>query len=1021
MSRKLSRFKRGPLTLADVGHSSTSLSSLSSLHGSTNALAAPSNGTTNQFNGKGVAAAPETVYKMSKKIAQLTRVVYYLNTKHEDHQVELDGLREAYEEECSRIIQDAKSKITALDSARLAGEAEINATKTELDIYRESESMVKTQLAEAMNTVDKLQHDLKMQSDRFGASQADINKAGQEAAHLRAEFENTLQALEESHKASVAGLTKRYEEELKSVRKDRDRIDKEGKAEKESMKRKYETDLSSKDEEIERLRKAAASSQIAFEQAEQLRIAEAEKKLEEAVDVERQRIADREFTIKKLNLTCEEYQKKVNERDTQISNLKLDIKQQQTELSAALAKAERAQADVEAADIRVRAADEREENIKRELARTGDLATELSNAHEAHRQACVDADKYMKDLVVASRSVTELKEKIKSLESSKSSLEKKLKEAAETLKMTVQTHEENAKKALSSQKADLVSNAEFESQKRIHELQDEHRLAIDSKIRDIKELKVALQTKTIAYETLESEYEDTRRKLSSKIDSVESSRGVLSSRLASTQKELDAARNEIDLRMSEIKKLEVQVKTIQEEQATAAARMATMASKIGSRMRDEFKKEKEGIEHHWSKKVKDQMNELRTNLTSQSSLELTSTLSQVERDHNEEIERLQTSHETERKSWASQKSMLERRLLEVATTLSELEIKTESVAKQHQDAMQRLVMRNDERMRNVKDSWDQEWQLREQEAKKEAEKLVCQADERAAIHLKEVEGRWAVLIENMTGLRDQMREKYEQEVEKTNSLESAYTSLQESQAHELLKQAAEYEVKITEAVQVARLECDSVAKIVAEEHKEIINRKVQDVIRLVREVDAHLATAADLKSKIKDLQVLEDHKKALKDLQNDLEVRHAVRTEVVNNDHLGETQRMLKDFDMAQNFLKRQIASLEKRLQEADIKYQNREPREMDIQRISDLEVEVEKKKRRIMALEGELEYCKLELLNREVNYNKVFGTTTRTGVLGSFDSKNSSKSKPFFKSETSLSKLPPLPNPPLAPAANPS
>ena len=46
---------------------------------------------------KAIMAPPETVYKMAKKIAQLTKVIYYLNTKNEDHDDELEDITGAYE------------------------------------------------------------------------------------------------------------------------------------------------------------------------------------------------------------------------------------------------------------------------------------------------------------------------------------------------------------------------------------------------------------------------------------------------------------------------------------------------------------------------------------------------------------------------------------------------------------------------------------------------------------------------------------------------------------------------------------------------------------------------------------------------------------------------------------------------------------------------------------------------------------------------------------------------------------
>ena len=42
--------------------------------------------------------------KMSKKIAQLTKVVYHLNTRNDDHEYELQGVVDAYEQEIDEVI-----------------------------------------------------------------------------------------------------------------------------------------------------------------------------------------------------------------------------------------------------------------------------------------------------------------------------------------------------------------------------------------------------------------------------------------------------------------------------------------------------------------------------------------------------------------------------------------------------------------------------------------------------------------------------------------------------------------------------------------------------------------------------------------------------------------------------------------------------------------------------------------------------------------------------------------------------
>eukprot|EP00003_Mantamonas_plastica_P025012 TRINITY_DN4806_c0_g1_i5.p1 TRINITY_DN4806_c0_g1~~TRINITY_DN4806_c0_g1_i5.p1 ORF type:complete len:128 (+),score=15.96 TRINITY_DN4806_c0_g1_i5:3-386(+) len=72
--------------------------------------------------------------KMSKKIAQLTKVIYQLNTKNEDHEVELKGLADAYEHEIDEILRDAYKKInsfreqleTSRDSQRVKQALEVS-------------------------------------------------------------------------------------------------------------------------------------------------------------------------------------------------------------------------------------------------------------------------------------------------------------------------------------------------------------------------------------------------------------------------------------------------------------------------------------------------------------------------------------------------------------------------------------------------------------------------------------------------------------------------------------------------------------------------------------------------------------------------------------------------------------------------------------------------------------------------------------------------------------------------------
>jgi Skp family chaperone for outer membrane proteins len=56
-------------------------------------------------------AFPDLHHKMSKKIAQLTKVIYHLNTRNEDHQADLDAMSANHQAEIQMILKDAASKL----------------------------------------------------------------------------------------------------------------------------------------------------------------------------------------------------------------------------------------------------------------------------------------------------------------------------------------------------------------------------------------------------------------------------------------------------------------------------------------------------------------------------------------------------------------------------------------------------------------------------------------------------------------------------------------------------------------------------------------------------------------------------------------------------------------------------------------------------------------------------------------------------------------------------------------------
>ena len=55
----------------------------------------------------------DMLYKLSKKIAQLTKVIYSLNTKNDDLEFDMDALRKNYEEKLEKVSDENQDRVTA--------------------------------------------------------------------------------------------------------------------------------------------------------------------------------------------------------------------------------------------------------------------------------------------------------------------------------------------------------------------------------------------------------------------------------------------------------------------------------------------------------------------------------------------------------------------------------------------------------------------------------------------------------------------------------------------------------------------------------------------------------------------------------------------------------------------------------------------------------------------------------------------------------------------------------------------
>ena len=167
-------------------------------------------------------AFPDLHHKMSKKIAQLTKVIYHLNTKNEDHQAELSAITASHENEVEAILRDAAEKVNKfkkqLDQRKAAA-----ATEAQL---RRAQEQHDAEKAAAMAQFEQYKEQVAVREDKmrdtFRSKLSDLRDS---AAKTKQEFKQRVKAFADLQKRlesanSVSGeqmdeLRRAHQEEVR--------------------------------------------------------------------------------------------------------------------------------------------------------------------------------------------------------------------------------------------------------------------------------------------------------------------------------------------------------------------------------------------------------------------------------------------------------------------------------------------------------------------------------------------------------------------------------------------------------------------------------------------------------------------------------------------------------------------------------------------------------------------------------------------------------------------------------------
>ncbi|XP_071019018.1 protein FAM184A-like isoform X1 [Oncorhynchus clarkii lewisi] len=193
--------------------------------------------------------------KMSKKIAQLTKVIYALNTKNDEHEAAIQTLKEAHEEEVQQILSETREKIMQYKS-KISDEMDLKQRIQSLEESMELHERMKRQAlaefetyrqrvedmqlcTEAQHTqrvvtmsreVEEMRHSFEEKLRSFGTAQAQFEQ----------EKKLALEELKANHRQEVSELLRSHQSQNQNHSKDQEKLGQLHKVEVESLSERVE-------------------------------------------------------------------------------------------------------------------------------------------------------------------------------------------------------------------------------------------------------------------------------------------------------------------------------------------------------------------------------------------------------------------------------------------------------------------------------------------------------------------------------------------------------------------------------------------------------------------------------------------------------------------------------------------------------------------------------------------------------------------------------------------------------------
>uniref|UniRef100_A0A3B4TIT2 Family with sequence similarity 184 member Aa n=1 Tax=Seriola dumerili TaxID=41447 RepID=A0A3B4TIT2_SERDU len=993
--------------------------------------------------------------KMSKKIAQLTKVIYALNTKNDEHEEEIESLKEAHEDEVQHIVTETRDKIMQYKS-KMADEADLRRrlasleesvelhehmkrqALAEFEMYRQR--MEDSQLCtEAQHTqrvvsmsreVEEMRRDFEEKLRAFSQAQAQFEAEKRRALEdlrstHRQEVEELLnnqqnqsatstedqEKLAELHRQEVEALMERVEE----LTKDKVRLVEEYEAKLGKAQEYYEREL----EAMRRTHQLTTENLLAWKRTE----VELRKEFQAQEAALQRSLSKLRSELQKAQEEARENRDKTNRLQTSLANAEGTIKNLHKQLEEA----------IQDGEIWVMQLKDTEYELEGSRERVQQQATEI--LHKASQIGSLQATQMSHEATIRNldQEQCRLKEKISRLEEEREALLNQSQATNEQHKQQVLKLEQSLREEHQGYEKELSRlRAHFEEEtlrfkeaqvRALEEMEEKHQAMREEAQQEKEEEKKLLMTKMSQEfeikrlsleeqrDRLQQQLDNLKEELSAKLNMANQEVSHLQELVREGQQNLGSAQTQITCLKETQEKLKIELDAtrarvretsnlltdLQEEIETQKQQHEARVMSIRTEEKQKMDKMADDLDQKWRDALREEVRLLKEELNEEYEVDKQAALTQVSQQ--KELEMMAA-----REGW-------QRKVEDLLEQISLLKQSLELQLSQSQSALQQL-----------QSQFNQERELLSQQLKVnlnvhcnvlsfslsslctiQALEERLKQEQREEVHaLKEAHRRTLDILRQQSDQELQTL-RFELEDEGKAKLASLRAELNHlhATAIEHLKQI---HLKDHSAVKRDLENEQDLLVRLSDLQTEVCSRsnRITDLdheIHSLNETIDTLTRELELKGK-EVLRVRSEANHQIRAHEQDLTKRHEREMGELSAVHHRETQIMLADFNKAQEVLKDKISALQILLEGTEEKLRNRESRPEDLHIIAELREMVTEREALVKKLVDDKKFYQLELVNRETGFNKVFNSSANVGVINPLIKVSGVITKPPCQSE---------------------